>query len=92
MVHFAAYLRRNGPIFVQFYVAALEKQGKMQLICSSMRRSSKIRGDAAPTSAAPLRVDAAHLNQNAAHLEPYREHVDTRRRRGEKEGRRGAER
>ena len=52
----------------------------MQLIRSSLRRSSKIRGAAAPTSAAPLRVDAAHLNQNAAHLEPYREHVDTRRR------------
>ena len=76
---------------MQFRVATVEKQGKMQLIRSSLRRSSKICGDAAPTSAAPLRVDAAHLNQNAAHLELYREHVDTWRRWGEKERRRGVE-
>ena len=62
---------------MQFYVAALEKQGEMQLICSSLQRSSKIRGDAAPTSAAPLRVDAAYCSSFAAHLNFHREHVDT---------------
>lgn len=51
---------------MRFDVAALEFRGKMQLLCSSFRRSSKFRGNAAPADAAPLHADAAHLQLIAA--------------------------
>lgn len=51
---------------MRFDVAALEFRGKMQLLCSSFRRSSKFRGSTAPADAAPLHADAAHLQLNAA--------------------------
>lgn len=50
---------------MRFDVAVLEFRGKMQLLCSSFRRSSKFRGNAAPADAAPLHADAAHCSSYA---------------------------
>ena len=73
---------------MRFDVAALEFRGKMQLLCSSFRRSSKFRGDAAPADAAPLHADAAHLQLIAAPMH-FREKrgndVVERRWRGERQ-------
>lgn len=55
-----------GLFFVRFDVAALEFRSEIQLLCSSFRRSSKFRGNAAPADAAPLHADAAHLQLIAA--------------------------
>lgn len=66
MVHFAAHLSAYGPFLYGFDVAGVEFRGKMQLLCSSLRRSPKFHGNAAPTDAAPLHTNAAHLQLIAA--------------------------
>ena len=67
---------------MRFDVAALEFRGKMQLLCSSFRRSSKFRGSAAPADAAPLHADAAHCSSFAAHCSSYAFPWKTWQRRG----------
>lgn len=61
---------------MRFDVAALEFRSEMQLLCSSFRRSSKFRGNAAPADAAPLHADAAHLQLIAAPMRFRRKRDD----------------
>lgn len=73
---------------MRFDVAALEFRGKMQLLCSSFRRSSKFRENAAPADAAPLHADTAHLQLIVAPMRFRGKRVNDvveRWRRGEKQ-------